>query len=386
MKASLVSVAAVLACTATAAPINEQKDQSASQNDGVGGGVDGLTSILSGLTGATGGVTNTLGGLTGAPGQGDPIVSAAGGLGNLVGTARSLTKPFSGVTDSLGSATGLIPAILNLLGLGLNGPVESLLRGGAAVGQVANNVGSNIQSGVPNPGGIIPPIGDSRDGVLGYPPPSGRYLPGLTFPWFNDFPDLVLMKGQGYDKIDFQGLLENLADVLKKVQTNDAIISKLFTQNAHKIKIANIYTNSTLTQMINGKLNEDAGMSQLTGPYQDTIVMLTELGKKIFAASGVDVDPVDVDKFRSIMSILVGEIMFTVKLTSTTLGVRPELKQILHSVVAFLNNNLIGLVALNGALGPPIYGAISPILMNLGQSIGKPLLGALADALKGLPH
>lgn len=86
------------------------------------------------------------------------------------------------------------------------------------------------------------------------------------------------------------------------------------------------------------------------------------------------------------MSVLVGEIMFTVKLTSTTLGVRPELKQILHSVVAFLNNNLIGLVALNAALGPPIYGATSPILMNLGQFIGKPLLGALADALKGLPH
>lgn len=142
----------------------------------------------------------------------------------------------------------------------------------------------------------------------------------------------------------------------------------------------------TLNQVVNGKLNKDQGMAGIEKPYQDTIIMLFEQIKKIFTATGVDISSRDLDRLRTLLFTLAGQVLFTAKLALTTLGARPELTRILHSALGLANNLMINANSLTGATGPPVYGAVSPILISAGYSIAKPALAIVADAVAGLPH
>ncbi|KAK2594318.1 hypothetical protein QQS21_007963 [Conoideocrella luteorostrata] len=186
-----------------------------------------------------------------------------------------------------------------------------------------------------------------------------------------------------------------VANDLSVGQVVDGIVSKreivssgeliqLLTGAIKTVKGQTGAINGTLAKVQDGTLNEDDASNNVSKQLQDMHFKLTEVLTKVLGSTGLSVVDGDVDKVLDLVVVLVSEVLCTVKLLLTILGLRSQIASLLHSVFSIVAGLLKVLIGLVTGLLPGLVAALSPLLAGIGSGLLAPLLTPVVGLLAGL--
>ncbi|KAH7318069.1 hypothetical protein B0I35DRAFT_431248 [Stachybotrys elegans] len=140
---------------------------------------------------------------------------------------------------------------------------------------------------------------------------------------------------------------------------------------------------SALTSLSQGQVSQDDAISEIVKQLTGTTETLADVVVDITDAAGLDINRVDANAIQVIIVDIVDEVLGIVESVIDSLGLRPEIAQLLDTVVNLLGQILVGVDELGSGIIEGVEQLLEPILSGLGGVL-EPIVDLLNNLLSGL--